>query len=114
MKNVRELLQVNEEPLPRLYCDMDQVLCCIFKQLVKQILVQDFQKSIEILVGKRYLMYQRILGKSTVYAWIQEDYFKEFRNMTHTYCRHIQKEIVVLDLVKLSGFRRILKFLSHE
>ena len=27
MKNVRELLQVNEESLPRLYCDMDQVLC---------------------------------------------------------------------------------------
>ncbi len=44
MKNVRELLQVNEEPLPRLYCDMDQVLCA-FLTGAKQILGSDFQKS---------------------------------------------------------------------
>ena len=44
MKNLAELLQVNEEPLPRLYCDMDQVLCA-FLTGAKQILGSDFQKS---------------------------------------------------------------------
>ena len=52
MKNVRELLQVNEEPLPRLYCDMDQVLCCILKRQREQITRQTFKNQIEILVGK--------------------------------------------------------------
>ena len=42
-ENVRELLQVNEEPLPRLYCDMDQVLVAL--GATKQILGSDFQKS---------------------------------------------------------------------
>ena len=27
MKNVRELLKVNKESLPKIYCDLDQVLC---------------------------------------------------------------------------------------
>ena len=44
MKNVRELLQVNEESLPRLYCDMDQVLVH-FLTGEKQILGSDFQKN---------------------------------------------------------------------
>ena len=44
MRNVRELLQVNEEDLPKLYCDMDQVLCA-FLTGAKQILGSDFQKS---------------------------------------------------------------------
>ena len=39
----RELLQVNEEPLPRLYCDMDQVLVAFLN--AKQITGQDFQKN---------------------------------------------------------------------
>jgi len=43
MKNLRELLKVNEEPLPRLYCDMDQVLVA-FLTGVKQITGQDFQR----------------------------------------------------------------------
>ena len=43
MKNLAELLQVNEEPLPRLYCDMDQVLVA-FLNGAKQITGQDFQK----------------------------------------------------------------------
>ena len=43
MKNLTELLQVNEEPLPRLYCDMDQVLVA-FLSGAKQITGQDFQK----------------------------------------------------------------------
>ena len=43
MKNLAELLQVNEEPLPRLYCDMDQVLVA-FLSGAKQITGQDFQK----------------------------------------------------------------------
>ena len=44
MKNVRELLQVNEESLPKLYCDLDQVLCA-FLDGAKFVLGQDFVKS---------------------------------------------------------------------
>ena len=44
MKNVRELLQVNEESLPKLYCDLDQVLCS-FLDGAKFVLGQDFVKS---------------------------------------------------------------------
>jgi|TARA_B100000287_G_scaffold338376_1_gene324388 hypothetical protein len=43
MKNIRELLKVNEEPLPRLYCDMDQVLVA-FLDGTRKITGQDFQK----------------------------------------------------------------------
>ena len=43
MKNIRELTKVNEESLPRLYCDMDQVLVA-FLDGVKKITGQDFQK----------------------------------------------------------------------
>ena len=44
MKNVRELLKVNEESLPKLYCDLDQVLCA-FLDGAKFVLGQDFVKS---------------------------------------------------------------------
>ena len=44
MKNVRELLQVNEESLPKLYCDLDQVLCA-FLDGAKFVLGHDFVKS---------------------------------------------------------------------
>ena len=43
MKNLRELLKVNEEPLPRLYCDMDQVLVN-FLGGTKEITGQDFER----------------------------------------------------------------------
>jgi len=43
MKNVTELLKVNEESLPRLYCDMDQVLVA-FLAGTKKITGQDFRK----------------------------------------------------------------------
>ena len=44
MKDVRELLQANEESLPRLYCDMDQVLVA-FLIGAKRILGSDFMKA---------------------------------------------------------------------
>ena len=43
MKDLQELLKVNEESLPKLYCDMDQVLVA-FLSGVKKITGQDFQK----------------------------------------------------------------------
>ena len=43
MKDLSELLQVNEESLPRLYCDMDQVLVA-FLSGIKKITGQDFEK----------------------------------------------------------------------
>ena len=43
MKDVRELLKVNEEKLPRIYCDMDQVLCALLRT-ANQITGQDFSK----------------------------------------------------------------------
>ena len=43
MKNIRELTKVNEESLPRLYCDMDQVLVA-FLAGTKKITGQDFRK----------------------------------------------------------------------
>ena len=43
MKDIRELTKVNEESLPRLYCDMDQVLVA-FLSGVKKITGQDFEK----------------------------------------------------------------------
>ena len=44
MKSIRELTKVNEEDLPRIYCDMDQVLCA-FLSGASEILGQDFTKS---------------------------------------------------------------------
>ena len=43
MKDIRELTKVNEESLPKLYCDMDQVLVA-FLSGVKNITGQDFEK----------------------------------------------------------------------
>jgi len=43
MKDIRELTKVNEESLPKLYCDMDQVLVA-FLSGVKKITGQDFEK----------------------------------------------------------------------
>ena len=43
MKDLQELTKVNEESLPRIYCDMDQVLVA-FLSGVKKITGQDFQK----------------------------------------------------------------------
>jgi len=43
MKDIRELLKVNEESLPRIYCDMDQVLVA-FLAGTKKITGQDFRK----------------------------------------------------------------------
>ena len=43
MKDIRELTKVNEESLPKLYCDMDQVLVA-FLSGVRKITGQDFEK----------------------------------------------------------------------
>ena len=43
MKDIRELTKVNEESLPKLYCDMDQVLVA-FLSGVKKITGQDFER----------------------------------------------------------------------
>ena len=43
MKDLQELTKVNEESLPRLYCDMDQVLVA-FLAGTKKITGQDFRK----------------------------------------------------------------------
>ncbi len=43
MKDLQELTKVNEESLPKLYCDMDQVLVA-FLSGVKKISGQDFDK----------------------------------------------------------------------
>ena len=43
MKDLQELTKVNEESLPRIYCDMDQVLVA-FLSGVKKITGQDFEK----------------------------------------------------------------------
>jgi len=43
MKDLQELTKVNEESLPRLYCDMDQVLVA-FLSGIKKITGQDFEK----------------------------------------------------------------------
>ena len=43
MKDLQELTKVNEESLPKLYCDMDQVLVA-FLSGVKKITGQDFEK----------------------------------------------------------------------
>ena len=44
MKNIRELTKVNEESLPKLYCDMDQVLCAFLKG-ASNVLGTDFTKA---------------------------------------------------------------------
>jgi hypothetical protein len=44
MKSIGELTKVNEENLPRIYCDMDQVLCA-FLTGASTVLGQDFTKS---------------------------------------------------------------------
>ena len=44
MKNIRELTKVNEESLPKLYCDMDQVLCAFLKG-ASNALGSDFTKA---------------------------------------------------------------------
>jgi 5'(3')-deoxyribonucleotidase len=64
MKNLAELLQVNEEPLPRLYCDMDQVLVAFLngaKQITGQTIsnVPRFWENLQFMPGARRLL-QRI------------------------------------------------------
>ena len=44
MKNLQELIKVNEESLPKVYCDLDQVLCAFLKGASKA-LGKDFTKS---------------------------------------------------------------------
>mgnify|MGYP000005631232 FL=1 len=44
MKDIRELLKVNEESLPRIYCDMDQVLCA-FIDGASKVIGSDFRKA---------------------------------------------------------------------
>ena len=44
MKYLRELTKVNEESLPKIYCDLDQVLCAFLKGASKA-LGKDFTKS---------------------------------------------------------------------
>ena len=44
MKDIRELTKVNEESLPKLYCDMDQVLCAFLKG-ASNVLGTDFTKA---------------------------------------------------------------------
>jgi len=44
MKDIRELTKVNEESLPKLYCDLDQVLCAFIDGASKA-LGQDFVKA---------------------------------------------------------------------
>ena len=44
MKDIRELTKVNEESLPKLYCDMDQVLCAFLKG-ASNALGSDFAKA---------------------------------------------------------------------
>jgi len=44
MKDIRELLKVNEESLPKIYCDMDQVLCA-FIDGASKVIGSDFRKA---------------------------------------------------------------------
>ena len=44
MKNLQELIKVNEESLPKVYCDLDQVLCAFLKGASKA-LGKDFVKA---------------------------------------------------------------------
>ena len=44
MKDIRELLKVNEESLPKIYCDMDQVLCA-FLSGASKVIGSDFTKA---------------------------------------------------------------------
>ena len=39
VKSIIDLLEVNKDELPSIYCDMDQVLCNFMKRQIKQLVV---------------------------------------------------------------------------
>ena len=67
MKDLQELTKVNEESLPRIYCDMDQVLVA-FLSGVKKITGQDFQKMNRVTRWEQSFQYTKVLGKSRIHA----------------------------------------------
>ena len=67
MKDLQELTKVNEESLPRIYCDMDQVLVA-FLSGVKKITGQDFQKMNRVTRWEQSFQYTKVLGKFRLYA----------------------------------------------